>query len=122
MNSKEYTFVYKPVPTINNVEYVFQRLLLSVIESTGFQPYEKSHDEYKKIASIIIKWVIEYANTKDLLRINWDEFVYIRQQLFELDSNNLSVDGLYAEEAYEWMLQLQILLEKIKKGDCKNGI
>ena len=122
MNSKEYTFVYEPIPTINNVEYVFQRLLLSVIESTGFQPYEKSHDEYKKIAPIIIKWVIEYANTKDLLLINWDEFVYIRQQLFKLDSNNLSVDGLYSEEAYEWILQLQILLEKIKKGDCKNGI
>lgn len=122
MNSKEYTFVYEPVPTIKNVEYVFQRLLLSVIESTGFIPYEKSQDEYKKIAPIIIKWVIDYANTKDLLRIDWDEFIYIRQQLFELDSKNLSVEGLYAEEAYEWMLQLQILLEKIRKGDGKNGI
>ena len=62
-----------------------------------------------------MNWIVNYANTKDLSLINWNEFIKVRQKLFELDSKYLPIDGCYADEAYEWSLKLQILLEKLIK-------
>lgn len=120
---RELDITYEPDPTKKNIDYMFQRLVTALIASTGFTLYEKSHVEFKAILEKVMNWIINYANTKDLSLINWNEFIEVRQKLFELDSKYLLKDGCYAEEAYEWTLQLQILLEKlIKERDGKYAI
>lgn len=109
-----YTFVYEPIPTEKNIEYIFQRLIFAVIEASNYEPYKTTRPEWEKILEIITKWLSIYINDKNLLEINWDEFLEIKEQLFQFDSKYLSADGLYAEEAYEWILQLEIILEKLK--------
>lgn len=112
---RELSITYEPTPTKKNIDYMFQRLVTPLIASTGFNLYEESHGEFKAILEKVMTWIVNYANTEDLSLINWNEFIEIRQKLFELDSKYLPQDGCYAEEAYEWSLQLQILLEKLIK-------
>lgn len=113
-------FIYKPIPTEQNIEYAFERLLLPIVESANYGEYKESHDKYNSILLIIIKWISSYVNTKTLKNIELNEFYEIKQQLFELDNKYLSFNELYAEEAYEWILQLQIIIEK--ERNCNNGI
>lgn len=109
------TITYESIPTRANINYVFQKLVTSIIASTGFDLYEESHQEFKQILNTVMKWIVDYVNTENLNSIDFNEFIIIRQQLFELDSKYLPIDGRYAEEAYEWALQLQVLLEKSYK-------
>ncbi len=112
---------YEPIPTKKNIEYAFQRLVTPIEFAIDFKPYEESKKEFEEILDTIKKWIIIYTNTNDLNQINWEQFIEIRQQLFELDSKYLPSDGFYAEDAYEWALQLQVLIEKSIKED-KNAI
>lgn len=120
MNNKN-TFNYDANPTNENITYVFERLITPIAVATNFTPYKKSWEQFENILKTVAKWMITYDTTKDLLQINFEEFIKVRQQLFDLDSKYLPEDGFYAEDAYEWILQLQILIEKLKKGDS-NGI
>ena len=122
-NESALTITYESNPTEKNIDYAFQRLLFPVIAGTGFEPYKESRQEFTQILNTIMNWVVIYANSKDLTQIKWDEFIEIRQQLFDLDSKYLPAAGYYAEDAYEWALQFQVLLEKkIKEKDGKNGL
>lgn len=114
MCRKNYTFVYEPVPTEKNIEYIFQRLIFAVIGASNYEPYKSTQSKWKEILKIIEEWLSIYINSKKLLEINLDEFKKIKQQLFEFDNEYLSTEGLYAEDAYEWILQLEIILEKLK--------
>lgn len=113
MCRKKYNFVYEPIPTNLNIEYIFQRLIFAVLESFNYEPYKSTKKEWKEVLVVVIKWLSIYINSKDLLKIDQNEFNSIKKQLFEFDSMYLSVEGLYAEEAYEWILQLEIILEKL---------
>ncbi len=112
--NNDYTFTYNTNPTKENITYAFQRLITPLVIATYFKPYKESWDKFNKVLHIVVNWAIIYDDTNDLSKIDFNQFKEIRQQLFELDSLYLSADGLYAEEAYEWFLQLQILLENIK--------
>lgn len=113
---------YEPKLTNDNIEYVFQRLIFSIIASIVFENYTESKIKFENIFNIVKKWTYIYVNTKNLSKIDWNEFVLVRQQLFELDSKYMSVDEFYAAECYEWILQLQILLEKIRERNDINGL
>lgn len=122
-NKNKLIINYEPNLTEKNIEYVFQRLLFSIVSASGFELYTESMNEFDKILNIVKKWIVIYANTKDISKIDWNEFVLVRQQLFELDSRYISVDGFYAAECYEWILQLQVLLEKsFVEGNDFNGL
>ncbi len=117
------TITYEAFPTKENINYAFQKLVTPIIAATGYKPYQESQQDFKQILDTVTDWIILYANTNDLSKINWDEFINIRQRLFDLDSKYLPLDGCYAEEAYEWAIQLQVLLEKSNKGgNYKDGI
>jgi len=121
MNNNINAFTYEPNPTDENITYAFEQIITPIAIATNFIPYKKSWKHFEEILKKVTKWAIIYDTTKDLLKVDFEEFINIRQQLFELDSEFLPEDGLYVEKAYEWVLQLQILIEKLKKGDS-NGI
>lgn len=103
---------YEPEITEKNIEYVFQRLIFSITASFFYEGYKYSKEQFNAILDIVKKWLAIYVNTKNIAKINWNEFVFVRQQLFELDSKYINIDVFYAAECYEWILQLQVLLEK----------
>lgn len=113
---------YEPNLTNENIEYVFQRLIFSITAATFFENYKYSKEQFNKILDIIRNWLAIYINTKSISKIDFNEFISIRQQLFELDSKYISCDGFYAAECYEWILQLQILLEKSKERNDVNSL
>ncbi len=114
--SKEKTiFEYEPNPIEKNIEFAFQKLIFSVTASANYNCYKETENEWKDILKIINKWLNIYVNTKNLSKINPKEFNIIQEKLFELDSKYLQESSLYAEDAYEWIIQLKILLEKISK-------
>jgi len=103
---------------INNyekVDYTFQRLITSIAIASIYEPYKDSQKEFKEVLNIIIKWNINYDKTKDLSVIKLDEFKSVDKILYELDGKYLDSEGLYAEEAYEWILQLEILIQQFLK-------
>lgn len=106
---------YKPIATEENIEYAFQKLILAVMESMIYKPYAEDAHEYKNILMIIFQWLTDFVNNKNLKSINYNEFKNVQQKLFELDNKYLNADGLYAEDAYEWILQLEIILSKYNK-------
>jgi len=113
---------YEPRLTNENIEYVFQRLIFSITAASFLENYKCSKEQFNKILDIIRKWLAIYINKKSISEIDMNEFIFVRQQLFELDSKYISTDGFYAAECYEWILQLQILLEKSNERNDINGL
>lgn len=110
--------IYEPIPTPHNIDYAFQRLLFALVESANYKEYENSKSDYEKILQIVIKWISDYINHNEILNIDEKEFYFIKEQLYHLDNMYLSSDGLYAEESYEWMIQLEILITKQNKKEA----
>lgn len=112
---KNCDFVYEPVYNTKNIDYAFQKLLFSLTESINFREYVESKNEFQEILEVINKWINNYVNNNERLEIDKNEFENVKKRLFELDNKYLNIDGLYAEECYEWILQLEILMMKNSK-------
>lgn len=110
--SSELNITYNAIPNKENIYYAFQRLISSLAISTIFEPYKESHEEFNEILKVVCNWAIDYDKNYDLTRISLDEVKNVSDMLFELDNKYLSKEGLYVEDAYEWILQIEILLEK----------
>lgn len=113
--AKDLRIIYDATPTYNNVCYIFQRLITSLSVATSFKPYKGSWKEFEEVLDIVKQWMIIYDKSKDLNSINTGEVEKIHDILYNLDSKYLACDGLYAEDAYEWILQLKIILKKERK-------
>jgi len=107
-------------PIKKNIEVVFQKLIFSLASASGYKEYEKSHQDLKHILDVVINWIIIYSNTKDLNQINKRVIINIKQRLFELDGEYLLKDEWYIQQAYEWLLQLELLIEKNNSDDVMN--
>jgi hypothetical protein len=112
---KDNESVYEPIYNTKNIEFVFQKLLFSLIESINFKEYIDSKEEFQEILEVINKWINNYVNNNEILEIDKNEFENVKKRLFELDNKYLNIDGLYAEECYDWILQLEILMMKNSK-------
>ena len=110
MASNDLVINYNTNPTNDNIYYAFQRLITPLSIATKFEPYKESWNEINDILNKIIEWSIEYDKNKDLSIINQADIKSIIDELYDLDGKYLSEDGLYMEEAYEWILQLKNIL------------
>lgn len=111
-NSKELYITYSAIPTYENVSYAFERLITPITIATSFEPYKDSWKQFNIVLDIIKKWAIIYDTTKDLTKIDVNEIKKVDDILYELDSKYLSIEGLYAENAYIWLGQIQVLIKK----------
>lgn len=109
---KEY--LYEPIPTDENIEYVFQRILVSLILSKGYIPYQKHHQQFKDTLNIIMSWIEIYSNTKNLTHIDQNLYQKTEDLLSEIDQKYILENQWYAQQSYEWFLQLGILIKKMK--------
>lgn len=122
-NSKELHITYSAIPTYENVSYAFERLITPITIATSFEPYRDSWEQFKVVLNIVKKWVIIYDKTKDLTKIDMKELKKVDDILYELDGKYLSTEGLYAENAYIWLGQIQILIKKtLNERDGVNGL
>lgn len=112
VNSKELHITYSAIPTYENVSYAFERLITPITIATSFEPYKDSWEQFNIVLDIIKKWVIIYDKTKDLTKIDVDEIKEVECILYDLDGKYLSTEGLYAENAYIWLGQIQVLIKK----------
>jgi len=103
---------YEVIPTKENVDYAFQRLITNLVIATKFKEYQKSWQEFEEILNIVSKWAIIFDKTKILQNIDLNELKYVENKLYDLDGEYLSIDGLYAEDAYIWIGQIQVLVNK----------
>jgi len=103
---------YEVIPTKENVDYAFQRLITNLVIATKFKEYQKSWQEFEEILNIVSKWAIIFDKTKSLQNIDLNELKYVENKLYDLDGEYLSIDGLYAEDAYIWIGQIQVLVNK----------
>ena len=92
---KEY--LYEPIPTDENIEYVFQRLIVSLILAKGYIPYQKHHQQFKATLNIIMSWIEIYSNTKNLNHINKIQFQKTEDLLSEIDQKYILEDDWYAQ-------------------------
>lgn len=111
-NSKELHITYRSIPTYENVSYAFERLIIPITIATSFEPYRDSWEQFNIVLDIVKKWVIIYDTTKDLTKIDVNEIKKVDSILYELDGKYLSTEGLYAENAYIWFGQIQVLIKK----------
>ncbi len=100
-----------------NIKYMFQRLISALATSLNYSSYKEDYENISNILKDVCKWFINYQKTKSLSFVKEEDLkknIYI---LYDLDGKYLSVDGIFIEESYEWILQLNILKNKeIKKG------
>lgn len=105
---------YDAIPNRENINYAFQRLITNLAIATKFKPYQKSWNEFSRGLDLVTKWAIIYDQTKNLTQIDLEEIKKVDDILYDLDGMYLSTEGLYAEEAYEWLLQIDVLVKKSK--------
>ncbi len=112
MKNNEFIIKYTASATKENINYVFERLITPLAIATAFEPYKESWSSFENVLKIVTSWAIVYDQTKDLSKINLNEFKHVDDVLYHLDDKYLNKDGLYAEEAYEWLIQLSIIIKK----------
>ncbi len=99
----KYTVTYELKPEFKNINYIFERLTLSIVISTEYEPYKKYYKEFDKMFLILKKWINIYYNIKDITKINdlksFDEFENILSYLME---KCLQIDTRYIEEISIW--------------------
>ena len=103
--------------TYKEVCYAFQRLIFSLAMATSYDEYSEDKEELNNILNTVKKWFIMYNESKNLSLVSLNELEVIEKKLYDLDGKYLSSNGLYCEEAYEWILQLQILIKKAKEKE-----
>ncbi len=109
---EELQIIYKPIPTEENIEYVFQKIVVSLIFSKGFNKYSESAKDFEKLLNTVISWLEIYSNSKKLKHIQFNDFKNVKDILFNLDEKYMLVEEWYAQQAYEWLLQLEVLITK----------
>ena len=100
--------IYESIPSEENINYAFEKLIMPLTASTGYKYYEDVHNDFQEILKIVSNWLIIYVNTLNLNNINIEEFNDVKTKLFELYEKNLG--GYYIQDAYEWILQLELLI------------
>jgi len=96
------------------IKYLFQRLITAVCLANHYDLYEEDHSPIEEILSVICSWFNKYLKEKSLKFIEESQIDKYEDVLYELDGKYLSVDGLFIEDAYEWLLQLKNMIKKEK--------
>ena len=96
------------------IKYLFQRLITALCLSSYYNLYEEDHSSIEEILYNACKWFETYLKEKTLKFVNESQLAKYEDILYELDGKYLSVDGLFIEEAYEWILQFKNMIKKEK--------
>ena len=99
------------------IKYMFQRLITSLATSSNYILYKEDNETINKILKSVCTWYISYQKTKTLKFIDEEDLNKNIDILYDLDGKYLSTDGIFIEESYEWILQLNILKNKEIKKD-----
>lgn len=113
MFNNKTVFEYEPLPTEENIKFVFQKLIFDLVCGANFETYLGSKREIENILSIVTEWLAKFINTKSLSHIKYDDLLSLNERIYQLDDKYLSADGLYMEDAYEWIVQLQVIYEMV---------
>lgn len=111
--NKKLIIKYEPKNEKKNIDYIFQKLITSLAMAFKSVIYIDDRDEIKYICDNLIEMAIIYDETKNLQKIDFKELELLESKLYDLDGKYLSSNGLYMEEAYEWVLQLITVYKKI---------
>jgi len=94
------------------IKYMFQRLITSLATSYNYILYKEDNEIINKILKNVCNWYISYLKTKTLKFIDEEDLNKNIDILYDLDGKYLSVDGIFIEESYEWILQLKNIMKK----------
>lgn len=122
LKNNDLMIIYNAEPKKQNVFYAFQRLITALSIASKYDVYQKDSELVKRILDVVIDWAIKYEETANLECILPDEIADIKQKLYNLDGKYLSEKGLHFEEAYEWIIQLGVLIKNYNMEDDINGI
>lgn len=94
------------------IKYMFQRLITSLATSYNYSLYREDNETINKILKTVCTWYINYQKAKTLKFIDEEDLNKNIDILYDLDGKYLSVDGIFIEESYEWILQLKNIMKK----------
>lgn len=94
------------------IKYMFQRLITSLATSFNYSLYKEDNEIINKILKNVCTWYINYLKMKTLKFIDEEDLNKNIDILYDLDGKYLSVDGIFIEESYEWILQLKNIMKK----------
>lgn len=111
IDNKEYIDVYEIIPNEENISYMFKRLLLPTLISTGYELYKDYWNDYNKILEYVENWIGIYYNTNNLTNIPKDELDDFDIILSELFYYCMGIDSRYIEEIDIWHNELLDLIK-----------
>ncbi len=96
------------------IKYLFQRLITALCLSSHYNLYEEDHSSIEEILCNACNWFETYLKEQTFKFVNESQLAKYEDILYELDGKYLSVDGIFIEESYEWILQLKNMIKKEK--------
>lgn len=111
IDNKEYIDIYEIIPNEENISYMFKRLLLPTLISTGYELYKDYWNDYNKILEYVENWIGIYYNTNNLTNIPKDELDDFDIILSELFYYCMGIDSRYIEEIDIWHNELLDLIK-----------
>lgn len=117
MNEK-YMFTYETKPTEQNIDYMFQRFILSIMIAMQYQPYQTYWNKYHQLFNIVKHWIGIYYNYYDLTKIDCNELKQVDSLITDLKFACLEIDTTYIEEIDIWHGEfLQIWKQCVEKEE-----
>ncbi len=96
------------------INYMFQRLITPLAIGSKFEPYKEDHSLITETLNQIIEWAISYEDERTLSFIDNTTLKKYSDILYDLDGKYLSTKGIYMEDAYIWIEQLEVLAREEK--------